>query len=103
MPGSPCFSLIVGSVVAALFALAWTAYVRRVVVEPDGIRIYRGLRPLPRVYRRPLYGRAIRINTSLYIAQTSGLHMMNPTASPMLSEPEAIWITAELKRVLGQP
>jgi hypothetical protein len=94
---------IVGSVVAALFALAWTAYVRRVVVEPDGIRIYRGFRPLPRIYRRPLYGRAIRINTSLYIAKTSGVHMMNPTASPMLSEPEAIWITAELKRVLGQP
>jgi hypothetical protein len=94
--------LIVGSVVAVLFALAWTAYVRRVVVEPDGIRIYRGFRPLPRVYRRPLYGRAIRINTSLYIAKTSGVHMKNPTASPILSEPEAIWITAELKRVLGQ-
>lgn len=94
--------LIVGSIVALLFALMWTAYVRRVVVETDGIRIYRGLRPLPRVYRRPLYGRAIRINTSLYIAKTSGVHMMNPTASPMLSEPEARWLTSEMKRVLGQ-
>jgi Protein of unknown function (DUF3137) len=95
--------LIVGSVVAVLFALAWTAYVRRVVVEADGIRIYRGLRPLPRVYRRPLYGRAIRVNTSLYIAKSSGVHVMNPTASPVLSEPEARWLTSEMKRVLGQP
>lgn len=94
--------LIVGSVVAVLFAFTWTAYVRRVVIEADGIRIYRGFRPLPRVYRRPLYGRAIRLNTSLYIAKTSGVHMMNPTASPVLSEPEARWLTAEMKRVLGQ-
>jgi hypothetical protein len=94
--------LIVGSVVAALFALAWTASVRSVVIEQDGIRIYRGLRPLPRVYRRPPYGRALRINTSLYIAKSSGVHMINPTASPMLSEPEARWLTAEMKRVLGQ-
>jgi hypothetical protein len=94
--------LIVGSVIAVLFALMWTAYVRSVVIERDDIRIYRGLRPLPRVYRRPLYGRAIRINTSLYIAKSSGLHMINPTASPMLTEPEAIWLTSEMKRVLGQ-
>ena len=61
--------LIVGTVVAVLFALVWTAYVRRVVVDVDRIRIYRGFRPFPRVYRRPLYGRAIRINTALYIAK----------------------------------
>jgi hypothetical protein len=94
--------LIVGSVVAALFALMWTAYVRRVVIESDGIRIYRGLRPLPRVYHRPLYGRAMRINNALYIAKSNGVHMMNPTASPMLTEPEARWLTSEMKRVLGQ-
>lgn len=94
--------LIVGSVVAVLFALTWTAYVRRVVIETDSIRIYRGLRPLPRVYRRPPYGRAMRIHNSLYIAKSSGVHMMNPTASPVLSEPEARWLTSEMKRVLRQ-
>jgi hypothetical protein len=94
--------LIVGSVIAVLFALMWTAYVRSVVIERDGIHISRGFRPFPRVYRRPPYGRAIRINTSLYIAKSSGVHMINPTASPMLSEPEARWLTSEMKRVLGQ-
>ena len=35
--------LIVGTVVALLFALVWSGYVRRVVVELDRILIYRGL------------------------------------------------------------
>jgi hypothetical protein len=92
--------LIVGTVVALLFALVWTGYVRRVVVEHDRILIYRGFRPLPRVYRRPEYARVIRINTSLYIAKPDGLHVMNPTASPVLTESEAKWLTAEMKRAL---
>jgi len=94
--------LIVGTVIAGLLALAWTGYVRRVDVEPDCIRISRGFRPFPRVYRRPLYGRAIRIKSSMYIAKSHGLHVMNPTASPVLTEPEAIWLTSEMKRALGQ-
>ncbi len=94
--------LIVGTVIAVLSALFWTGYVRRVVVDFDNIRIYRGLRPFPRVYRRPQYGRVIRINTALYIAKSDGNHVMNPTASPMLTDEEAQWLTAELKRVLGQ-
>ena len=92
--------LIVGAVVAGLFALAWTAYVRRVVIDVDGIRIYRGFRPLPRVYRRPEYARAIRANTTLYIAKAGPVRMMNPTASPVLTEPEARWLASEMKRVL---
>jgi hypothetical protein len=94
--------MIVGTVVAVLFALVWTVYVRRVVVDADRIRIYRGFRPFPRVYRRPPYGRVIRINTSLYIAKSDGVHVMNPTASPVLTEPEAKWLTSEMKRALGQ-
>jgi hypothetical protein len=94
--------LIVGSVVAVLFALFWTGYVRRIAVELDRILIYRGFRPFPRVYRRPEYGRVIRINTILYIAKADGLHVMNPTASPVLTEAEARWLTSELKRVLRQ-
>jgi hypothetical protein len=94
--------MIVGTVVAVLFALVWTGYVRRVSVDANRICIYRGVRPFPRVYRRPLYGRAIRIKTALYIAKAEGMHVMNPTASPMLTEPEAKWLASELKRALRQ-
>ena len=94
--------LIVGTVVAVLFALMWTIYVRRVEIDADRIRIYRGLRPFPRVYHRPKYGRAIRVNTYVYIAKSEGVHVMNPTASPFLTEAEAKWLTSEMKRALGQ-
>jgi hypothetical protein len=94
--------MIGGMVVALLFALSWTAYVRRVVVDVDAIRIYRGFRPFPRVYRRPPYGRAIRINTSVYITKSDGLSLVNPTASPVLTVPEVQWLTSELKRALLQ-
>lgn len=94
--------LIVGTVIAVLLALFWTGYVRRVVIDAYNIRIYRGLRPFPRVYRRPQYGRVIRINTLLYIAKSDGNHLMNPPASPVLTDAEAKWLTAEVKRVLKQ-
>ena len=94
--------LIVGVVVAVLFALAWTGYVRRVSIDADRICLSRGFRPFPRVYRRPPYGRAIRIKTSLYITKSEGMHVMNPTASPVLTEPEAKWLASEMKRALGQ-
>ena len=94
--------MIVGSVVAVLFALVWSGYVRRVSVDGDRIRIYRGFRPFPRVYPRPLYGRAIRVNTALYLAKSDGVSLMNPTASPVLSEAEAKWLTSEMKRALRQ-
>jgi hypothetical protein len=92
--------LIVGTLVAGLFALAWTGYVHRVVIEIDRILIYRGFRPVPRLYRRPPYGRVLRLGTALYIGRSEGVRLMNPTASPMLTEPEARWLTAEIKRVL---
>jgi hypothetical protein len=94
--------MIVGGLVGGLFWLWWTGYVRRVVVDADRIRIYRGWRPFPRVYRRPAYGRVIRLNTALYIAKTDGMQLLNPTASPMLTVQEARWLSAEMKRVFGQ-
>ncbi len=94
--------LIVGTVLALLFALAWTAYVRRVEVEAGHISIYRGFRPFPRVYPRPLYGRVMRLDKAVFIAKSNGTHMMNPTASPNLTLAEAKWLTAEMKRALGQ-
>jgi hypothetical protein len=94
--------MIVGTIVAVLFALVWTGYVRSVFVDVDRIRIYRGFRPFPRVYRRPRYGRALRINTALYIVKSDGLHLMNPTASPILTESEARWLTWEMKQALRQ-
>ena len=94
--------LIVGTVIALLLALIWTGYVRRVCIDVDRIRIYRGFRPFPRVYRRPPYGRAMRIKGSVYIAKSDGPHLMNPTASPVLTEVEAQWLTSEVKRALGQ-
>jgi hypothetical protein len=99
---APIAWLIVGTVVAVLFGFGWTGYVRRVSIDRDRISIYRGFRPFPRVYRRPPYGRVIRLNTSLYIARSEGPGLMNPTASPMLTEPEARWLTAEIKRTLRQ-
>jgi hypothetical protein len=92
--------LIVGSVVFVVFASLWSGYVRRVVIERDRILIFRGFRPFARVYRRPEYGRVIRIETALYIAKSEGQHVMNPTASPVLTEPEAGWLTSEMKRAL---
>jgi hypothetical protein len=94
--------LIVGALVALLLALMWTGYVRRVCIDADRIRIYRGFRPFPRVYRRPHFARAMRIKGSVYIAKSGGPHLMNPTASPMLTEAEAQWLTSEMKRALGQ-
>jgi hypothetical protein len=94
--------LIVGAILAVACGFAWTGYVRRVTVDVDRISIYRGFRPFPRVYRRPLYGRAIRLNTALYIAKADGFHMLNPTASPILTEPEAKWLASEMKRVFRQ-
>ncbi|MCC7044485.1 MAG: DUF3137 domain-containing protein [Acidobacteria bacterium] len=95
--------LIVGSVVALLLAWVWTSYVRRVNIDGDRIRIYRGLRPVPRVYRRPLYGRVLRLKGAVYITRAGDhLSLVNPTASPMLTEAEAQWVTSEMKRTLGQ-
>ena len=92
-------SLIVG----ALFALYWVFRVRRVAIEREAILIWRGLRPIPRRYRRPPYGRVVRIDKAVYVGRVGGLSPINPSASPMLpSEDEAKWIAAEMRRGLQQ-
>lgn len=92
-------SLIVG----ALFALYWVLRVRRVVIEREAILIWRGLRPIPRRYRRPPYGRLVRIDKAVYVGKLGGLSPINPSASPILpSEDEAKWIAAEMRRGLQQ-
>jgi hypothetical protein len=93
---------IVGTAVAVLFAWMWTAYVRRVCIDVDRIRIYRGLRPIPRVYARPQFSRVLRLQGAVYITRAGTLRLMNPTASPMLTEAEAEWVASEMKRTLGQ-
>jgi hypothetical protein len=37
----------------------------RVVITPDVVLIWRGLRPLPRRYRRPPYARAVRLDQAV--------------------------------------
>lgn len=90
----------VASVVASLAFLMWAVRVRTVAIAPDAVRIWRGLRPWPRTYPRPAYGKVVRIDTAVYIGKTSGLNLVNPSASPMLSADEAPWVAAEMQRAL---
>lgn len=96
----PLIWLIASSVVGSLFALGWMLRVRRVEIAPDAVRVWRGLRPLPRVYPRPLYGRIVRIEHSVHIGKADGVQLVNPTASPTISEEEARWVAAEMRRAL---
>lgn len=88
------------SAVASLAFLMWAVRVRTVVIAPDAVRIWRGLRPVPRTYARPTYGKVVRIDKAVYIGRTSGLNLVNPSASPMLSSDEAPWVAAEMQRAL---
>jgi hypothetical protein len=88
-------------VLGGFLALWWATRVRRIVIGRDAIRIYRGLRPMPRRYERPLYGRVVRIERAVYVGKQDPPALINPTASPMLrSEDEARWIASELRRAL---
>lgn len=90
----------VASVVASLAFLMWAVRVRTVAIAPDAVRIWRGLRPWPRAYPRPAYGKVVRIDKAVYIGKTTGLNLVNPSASPMLSADEAPWVAAEMQRAL---
>lgn len=92
--------LIGGAIVGGLMLLGWAFRVRRVDVTPNAVRIYRGLRPFPRVYPRPTYGRVVHLKGAVYVGKVEGSGLMNPTASPMLSDAEAAWIASELRRAL---
>ena len=42
------------------------------------------------------------IVAEIFKVVSEGNHVMNPTASPVLTEAEAKWLTSEMKRVLAQ-
>jgi hypothetical protein len=88
------------SFVFPISTLMWMFRVRRVEVEPSAVRIWRGLRPWPRTYSRPPYGKVVRLDKAVYVGKTEGLSLMNASASPMLSLPEAQWVASELRRAL---
>ena len=90
-------------VVGSLLALWWATRVRKVVVARDAICIYRGLRPFPRRYERPAYGRVVRIEKAVYVGKQGSASLINPTASPMLrSDDEGRWVASEIRRALKE-
>jgi uncharacterized protein DUF3137 len=90
-------------VAALLFGLAQLVRVRRVVVTPDAILVYRGIKPFPRRYHRPEYNGILCLKNSVHLSKGAGVTLFNPTASPNLSERDAEWIAYELRRALQPP
>lgn len=80
--------------------LMWAFRVRRVEVAADAVRIWRGLRPRPRRYARPLYGKVVRVENAVYVGKTEGLSLVNASASPMLTVEEARWVATEMRRAI---
>lgn len=78
----------------------WAARVHAVEVAPAEVRIWRGLRPVPRRYPRPPYGRVVRLDNAVYVGKTGGLNLLNASASPMLAAGEAPWVATALRRAL---
>ncbi len=87
---------IVGPLVFAM----WSTRVHRVEIRPDAVRVWRGLRPVPRRYPRPEYGKIVKLEQAVYVSKTEGLNLLHPTASPMLSKEEAPWVAFEMRRAL---
>ena len=97
----PLAWLIGGALIWAALTLWWLQRVRRVDIDTQAIRIYRGLRPFPRSYPRPPYGRIVRLDKCIYVGRTDVTSLVNPSASPVLkSDDEARWVAAEMKRAL---
>ena len=69
-------------------------------MTPSEVRISRGLRPWPRTYARPQYGKVVRVDKAVFVGKTEGLNLINASASPMLSDAEARWVAAELRRAI---
>lgn len=82
--------------------LMWALRVRRVEIAADAVRIWRGLRPIPRTYARPLYGKVVLQNDTVYIGRTEGFSLVNASASPMLATAEARWVAAEMRRAMRE-
>lgn len=92
--------VVVGVIVGFFSTLIWVFRVRRVEIGVDAVRIWRGLRPWPRTYARPLYGKVVRVDKAVFIGKTEGFALINVSASPMLSLAEARWVKAEMRRAL---
>lgn len=98
----PLVWFIGSSVIGSLAFLMWAGRVRRVVIAPDSVRIWRGLRPFPRTYARPPYGKVVRVDKAVYVGKTGGFAVINASASPMLSAAEAPWVAAEMRRAMRE-
>ena len=91
-----------GSWVLGPLAFAmWSTRVRKVAITSDAVRVWRGLRPVPRTYSRPEYGKVVRLENAVYIGKTEGLHLLSPSASPILKAEEAPWVASEMRRALS--
>ena len=91
---------IAAAIILVVTTLTWAFRVRRVEVTPSEVRISRGLRPWPRTYARPQYGKVVRVDKAVFVGKTEGLNLINASASPMLSDAEARWVAAELRRAI---
>lgn len=98
----PLIWFLVSSVLSGVFLLMWPFTVRRVEIAADAVRVWRGLRPVPRVYPRPPYAMISRVKETVYVTRTDVLKMINPTVSPMLSDEEAKWVAAEMRRAMRE-
>ena len=87
-------------IVGPLVFMMWITRVRRVEITADAVRVWRGLRPVPRTYPRPEYGKIVKLENAVYVGKMEGLTLINPTASPMLSKEEAPWVAFEMRRGL---
>ena len=88
--------------VGSMTFLMWAVRVRKVEVTPEAVKIWRGLRPIPRTYSRPPYGKVVRMDKAVYVGKSTGFSMVNASASPMLSASEVPWIAKEMRRAMRE-
>ena len=98
----PLVWFLAASSISMVLGLMWMVRVRTVTIEPDVVRVHRGVRPWPRQYPRPPYGKVILIDRCVYIGKETGLNLVNPSASPMLKEEEARWVASEMRQALKE-
>jgi len=92
--------LIAAAFVGSVSSLGWVLFVRRVVISPDVIRVYRGLRPFARKYSRETYSTIVRAPSAVFIGKADGVSLINVTASPNLDEDESKWVAWEMEQAL---
>ncbi len=100
VPSEPLVWFLVSLVLSLVFLVLWALAVRRVDIAPDAVRVWRGLRPLPRVYPRPPYGMITQSNDTLYVCKTDALSLFQASLSTMLPKEEAAWVAAEMRRAM---